>query len=471
MAKKEAKKISAKATKAELPAETAPKKTRIPATPQPPRGMKDILPVEEKFWSFVRGKAESIARAYGYDWLETPILEETPLFVRAIGKQTDIVEKEMFTFVDQSGESLTLRPEATAPIARAYVNHGMLNLPQPVKFFYIGPMFRHERPQSGRYRQFNQFGCEILGDAKPVIDAELIILGVRYFDDLGIPVGVEINSIGDAAERAVYREKLIAYYRSHRSALCENCKLRLVKNPLRLLDCKEEGCRKVRGGAPQLVDFLNDENRNHFMKVLEFLDDADIPYVMNPYLVRGLDYYNKTVFEFVPRETQPAGEVGAEAEARQSSLGGGGRYDPLVEILGGRATPGAGFAIGLERVILRLKEINAPVPETPRPAVYLAQLGEPAKRKALAIFEELRRAGIPVAATFTKDALKAQMEIANKLGVKYAIILGQKEVLDGTMIIRDMDAGIQELVDAKKIVAEIRKKLATPGSEEPKLPS
>lgn len=448
--KKEAQKPVVKPDAAALAA-AAVKKPRGVATPQPPRGMKDILPNEEKFWSFARGKADGIARAYGYEKIETPIVEETSLFVRAVGKQTDIVEKEMFSFEDQGGENLTLRPEATAAVARAYINHGMVNLPQPVKFFYVASMFRHERPQSGRYRQFHQFGCEIIGDQKPVIDAELIILGVRYFAELGIPVEVAINSIGDVADRTRYKEKLVSYYRSHRSTLCENCKVRLVKNPMRLLDCKEEDCQPLREGAPQIVDFLSDENKNHFMKVLEFLDEADVSYTLNPYIVRGLDYYTKTVFEFLPKDSSP--------DARQSALGGGGRYDSLIETLGGRPTPAAGFAIGLERVILQMKEKEIAIPEPPRPIVYMAQLGEPAKRKAFGIFEELRRAGIPVAATFTKDSLKSQMEIANKLGVKYTILLGQKEVLDGTIIIRDMDAGIQEIVDVKKIATEIKKKL------------
>lgn len=434
-------------------AAAAAKKPRSVAIPQPPRGMKDILPNEEKFWSFARDKADGIARAYGYEKIETPIVEETSLFVRSVGKQTDIVEKEMFSFEDQGGENLTLRPEETAAVARAYINHGMVNLPQPVKFFYIAPMFRHERPQSGRYRQFHQFGCEIIGDQKPVIDAELIILGVRYFSELGIPVEVAINSIGDATDRTRYKEKLVAYYRSHRTSLCENCKVRLVKNPMRLLDCKEPGCDPLREGAPQIVDFLSDDNKNHFMKVLEFLDEADVTYTLNPYIVRGLDYYTKTVFEFLPKDSS--------GDARQSALGGGGRYDMLIETLGGRPTPAAGFAIGLERVILQMKEKEIVIPEPPRPIVYMAQLGEPAKRKAFGIFEELRRAGIPVAATFTKDSLKSQMEIANKLGVKYTILLGQKEVLDGTIIIRDMDAGIQEIVDVKKIAIEIKKKLHT----------
>lgn len=433
------------------PKEVQPKKSRGVSTPQPPRGMKDVLSTEEKFWTLIRTKADAIARAYGYEWIETPILEETSLFVRAVGKQTDIVEKEMFSFEDQGGELLTLRPEETAAIARAYVNHGMLNLPQPVKFFYSAPMFRRDRPQSGRYRQFNQFGCETLGDGKPVVDAELIIVGVRYLAELGLAVEVEINSIGDLADRARYKEKLVAYYRGHRSGLCEECKARLGRNPMRLLDCKVEGCQKIREGAPQIVDFLSEDNKNHFMKVLEFLDEAEVAYTLNPYLVRGLDYYAKTVFEFVPKNAAP--------DARQIALGGGGRYDTLVETLGGRPTPAAGFAIGLERVILRLKEEGIEVPEPPQPKVYMAQLGEPAKRKAFGVFEELRRAGVSVAASFTKDSLKGQMEVANKLGVKYTILLGQKEVLDGTIIIRDMDAGIQEIVDIKKIVLEIKKKL------------
>src|SRR3989344_4288221 len=439
--------------KEKLSAIIAPKKTEGPApTPQTPRGMKDLLPTEEKFWRQANDSAISIARAYGYEWIETPIIEETQLFVRGVGKQTDIVEKEMFSFVDQGGEALSLRPEATAAVSRAYTSHGMVNLPQPVKLWYSGPMFRHERPQAGRLRQFHQFGFEILGEGKPIADAELVLMAVRYFGDLGVPVTVELNSIGDHFCREPYKEKLIAYYRGVRSKLCENCKTRLSRSPMRLLDCKEPECVTLRPGAPQIVDHLCEDCRNHFMKVVDYLDEADAPYSLNPHLVRGLDYYTRTVFEVLPKSEE-------ETARAHSALSSCGRYDGLVELLGGRPKPAAGFSIGLERVINRIKELGLPVAGAWQPAVYFAQLGEPAKRKALVLFEILRKAGIPVTVSFTKDALKQQMEIANRLGVRYTVILGQKEILDGTVILRDMEAGIQEIVDEKKLAADLRKKL------------
>lgn len=429
-----------------------PVKKRTVPTPQTPRGMKDILPSEAKYWRAVRTAGERLAAAYGFEWIETPIVEETALFVRGVGKQTDIVEKEMFSFIDQGGDEMTLRPEATAAIARAYINHGMLNMPQPVKLFYHGTMFRHERPQAGRYRQFHQFGFETIGEQKPVVDAELIICAHRFFVDLGLQVKVEVNSIGTVNDREQYREKLVAYYRQHRSVLCENCKVRLTKNPLRVLDCKESGCEPLKQGAPQIVDVLSEDSKNHFMKVLEYLEDAEVPFELNPYLVRGLDYYSHTVFEVI---------FPARDGVTKSAAAAGGRYDGLIELLGGRPTPGAGFAIGLERTILEMKERQIIPLDDSKPVVFLAQLGEPAKRKAFRVFDDLRRAGIPAAVAFSKDALKAQMEVANRLGVRYTLLIGQKEVLDGTIIIRDMEAGIQEMVDANKVTSEIAKKLVT----------
>lgn len=417
-----------------------------------PRGMKDTLPMDASYWKAVRNAAERLGESHGFSYIETPIVELTSLFVRGLGKQTDIVEKEMFNFTDQGGEDLVLRPEGTAPVARAYVSHGMLSLPQPVKLFYYGAFFRRERPQSGRSRQFHQAGFETLGEAKPVIDAELILVASRFFADLGVPVTVELNSIGDAVCREPYKEKLIAYYRANRNKLCETCKIRLVKNPLRLLDCKEDGCSALRAAAPQVVDNLCEDCKAHFMKVIEYLDEADLAYTLSPHLVRGLDYYTRTVFEIFP-------EMETEDRTAQSALAGGGRYDGLIEMLGGRPTPAAGFSVGIERTISAMKARNLTPGVAGGKKVFFAQLGEPAKRKAFKIFEELRRANLPVIANFAKDGLKAQMETANAAGVAYTVILGQKEVMDGTVIVRDMEAGIQEIVDAKKLVAELKKKL------------
>lgn len=456
VAKKKATAKPAKPKEAAAPADVVEvKKPKGPgATPQTPRGMKDILPVDEKYWRFIERSTGSLADAYGFRRIETPILEDTALFARGVGKQTDIVEKEMFTFIDRGGESLTLRPEGTAPVVRAYIHHGMLNLPQPVKLWYAGPMFRHERPQGGRLRQFHQMSYETLGEAKPIVDAELILIAMRFFKDCGLPVTLEINSIGDAKCRPGYTEKLVNYFRSHRSALCDTCKVRLTKNPLRILDCKEDGCHALKAEAPQTLDNLCDDCKNHFMKVLEYLGDAEVSYNLNPALVRGLDYYTRTVFEIMPESPDAAAKA-------QSALASGGRYDGLAETLGGRATPGAGFSIGIERVIGRLREDNSVVPEFIPAKIYFAQLGDPAKKRGLVLFEELRTAGIPAVANFTKDSLKQQMEYAAGLGVRYVVILGQKEIMDGTVIIRDMDAGIQETVDQKKLVNDLKKKLGT----------
>jgi histidyl-tRNA synthetase len=326
----------------------------------------------------------------------------------------------------------------------------MFTLPQPVKMYYIGPMFRYERPQHGRLRQHHQFGFEVFGDNNPVLDAEVILLAYLCYKDFGIKTNININSLGCSQCRPNYINELLAYYKPKRSQLCEDCKRRYVKNPLRLLDCKEQGCVAVREGAPHIVDFLDDDCKNHLMRVLEYLDELMVPYVLNPHLVRGFDYYTRTVFEIMlADETQPG----------QFALGGGGRYDNLVEQLGGRPTPACGFGIGIERAILQMKTQNIEPADDFRPEIFLAQLGDTARRKAFTLFEDLRAAGVMVTATFSKNALKNQLEAANRLGAKYTAIIGQKEVLDGTVLIRDMESGMQEIVDYNKATAEIKKKI------------
>ncbi|MFA5021708.1 MAG: histidine--tRNA ligase [Patescibacteria group bacterium] len=428
---------------------------KIPAaqkTSQLLRGFKDILPAEQNYWHFIRQAAESFAFGYGFDRIDSPILEEANLFVRSIGKQTDIVEKEMFSFADQSDGLVVLRPEATASIARAYINHGMANLPQPVKLFYWGPMFRRERPQSGRQRQFHQFGFEILGDDNPVIDAQIIVVVNNFFNQIGLDqISIQVNSIGCPQCRKTYIQELTTYYKSKRKLLCEDCKKRLVKNPLRLLDCKNPTCQIAKADAPQIIDWLDEDCKNHFMKLVNYLDELNVSYKLNPYLVRGLDYYTRTVFEVWPKEVK---------EGAQSALCGGGRYDGLVELLGGRPTPAVGVAVGIERIISQLRQKEVKIPNDDQPEVFLAQIGDQAKIKALILFEQLRKENIKVAESFSKDSLKSQLEISNKLKVKYALILGQKEVMDGTILIRDMESGVQEIIDFNKTVNEIKKKLA-----------
>lgn len=425
------------------------KKTKIP---QLLRGFRDVMPEEQPYWDLVRGTIERLARSYSFDRIELPILEPVELFVRSVGKQTDIVEKEMFSFVDPSGSSVVMRPEATASTARAYIEHGMVDRPQPVKLFYMGPMFRHDRPQANRYRQFVQFGLESFGSEEPIVDAQLITAANSFFKEIGLPVTMHVNSIGTPESRAAYKVELVAHYRRHRNEICEDCKRRLVKNPMRVLDCKEPGCQPVKAEAPQILDYLDDASKEHFMKVLEYLDEVEIKYVLSPHLVRGLDYYTRTVFEIYPAD--PIGDAGA-----QSALGGGGRYDGLVELLGGRPTPACGLAVGVERVVNAMKERNL-VPAATPPAVFLAPLGDAARRKGLSLFEQLRAAGVTAVEAFGKASLKGQLELADKHKVRYTLILGQKEVLDGTIIIRDMDSGAQETVDGAKVVGLIQKKLS-----------
>lgn len=431
-------------------AEQKPAAPRVVSTPQSLRGMRDILPAEQKYWRYIYKKVEELAASYGYERLDTPILEETSLFVRSAGKQSDVLEKEMFSFIDKGNENVSLRPEGTAPMVRAYVNHGMVNLPQPVKIYYVGPMFRYERPQHGRFRQHHQFGVEVFGDPNPAQDAETIMLAHLFYKEIGIKTAVHINSLGCGQCRPNYSNEIVAYYRSKRSQLCEDCKRRLAKNPLRLLDCKEPGCQPVKEGAPHIVDFLDEECKNHLMRVLEYLDDLQVPYVLSPHLVRGFDYYTRTVFEMMLAE---------ESEMGDAALGGGGRYDTLVEQLGGRPTPACGFGIGIERVILQMKQQQIELKDDHRPDIFLARLGDAARRKAFMLFEELRSSGFQAMANFSKGSLKGQLEIANRLGAKYTVILGQKEVIDGTILVRDMESGMQEIVLYDKAVGEMKKKL------------
>ena len=424
------------------------------------RGMKDVLFNEHKYLDLVIKKATDLAQIYGFQRISTPILERLALYERSTGKETDIVSKEMYSFVDKGGDKIALRPEATPSLVRNYIEHGMFNLPQPVKMFWLGPVFRHEKPQSGRLRQHTQFDLEIFGEASPVADTQLILIAYNFFSEMQIDVQIQINSLGDPEDREEYLNKLVEFYkeRGKRSRLCNDCKRRFQTNPLRLLDCKEEGCREVQEDAPQIVDFLGDNARDHFIKVLEYLDELEVPYNLNPFLVRGLDYYTRTVFEITPVVEEDVEHNGQTAK-RQNSLCGGGRYDNLVEFMGGRPTPGCGFGLGLERVVQKIKEKNIPIEEDKNDIIFLAQLGDAARCKVFKLFEEMRRAGYKVRQALTKDSLRAQLEEANRIGAKHCFILGQKELIDGTIIIRDMDSGNQEVIDYKKIYSELNKRL------------
>ncbi|MBT4209838.1 MAG: histidine--tRNA ligase [Candidatus Komeilibacteria bacterium] len=414
------------------------------------KGMKDILPDEQLYWNIIREKVENFARNYGFSRIDTPIVEFTNLFKRTVGEDTDVVSKEMYSFVSQGGDKLSLRPENTASVVRSYIEHGMLNLPQPVKLFYIGPQFRHDNPQAGRYRQFWQFGFEAIGDDDPVIDAQMIAISYFILKDLGLDIEIQVNSVGDSISRTEYIKVLKKYYQDKKKSLCKDCSLRLNKNTLRLLDCKNKKCQELSEETPQMVDHLSEDSKEHFMAVLEYLDELDIKYSLNPKIVRGLDYYTRTAWEIFECSSK---------DGKLNALGGGGRYDNLVDMLGGRETPAIGFAIGVERVIMKMQEAKVELDKGKKFDIYIAQLGIEARKKAMHLFEELRLAGFSVTENMSKKGLRDQLEMANKKGAVFTLIMGQKEIADETILIRDMESGVQEIVDYKKIKSEIRKRL------------
>lgn len=415
-------------------------------------GMHDILPEDQVYFKRLNKSVDSVANYYNYQRIDTPVLEPADLFNKATGAGTDIVEKEMYTFRTKGGDVVALRPEFTPSIARSYIENGMHNLPQPVKLWTSGPCFRHEKPQAGRFRQFSQFSFEVLGESNPSIDGQLIQMSYDVLKELGFKgLTIELNSIGDSECRPYFKKILTSYFRSRRASLCSDCQRRLKDNPLRILDCKEEKCQRVKAGAPQIIDHLCESCHAHFKQVLEFLDELELPYTLNPYLVRGLDYYTKTVFEVTEK---------SEEGASQGTLIGGGRYDGLIKILGGRDTPGCGAAGGFERIVsvMKTKEIKPKVKQE-EPKIFLAQLGQMAKRKSMKLFEEFRSAKIPVAESFSKDSLKAQLRTANKLGIKWVLIFGQKEALEDFITLRDMDTGDQKEIKLDKVVSEMKQKI------------
>jgi len=414
-------------------------------------GMHDIFGEEQKYLQKIYKVVENIADFYNFKKIETPILEPTDLFSKGIGLTTDIVTKQMYTFRTKGGDLVSLRPEYTASIVRSYIEKGMHTLPRPVKLWHFGPCYRYERPQAGRFKQFYQFGFEVLGKKSPVIDAQIIKICYNILEELGLKnLTCEINSIGDEGCRPYFKKALVSYLKTKKTALCKNCRKRLKENPLRILDCKEEKCQRVINQAPQTVDYLCEECHDHFKKVLEFLDELTIPYQLNTHLVRGLDYYTKTVFEIIGK---------GEESKKIGSLIGGGRYDALVKLLGGKDTPACGAAGGVERIINLMKAENIKIPKAPAKSVFLAQLGDLAKKKGLKLFEQLRKSKIKVAEDFSRDSLKTQLQIADRLHTRYVLIFGQKEALENTILIRDMEKGTQKTIELKNLVKEIKKRL------------
>jgi histidyl-tRNA synthetase len=407
------------------------------------RGFKDILPGEVEKWQYVEGEARRVFGLFGFLEFRIPILECTELFSRSIGEATDIVSKEMYTFLDRDGDSITLRPEATASIVRAYLEHG-LNLKEPVgKYYFIGPMFRHERPQKGRFRQFHQIDAEILGVQDAEADAEILVLLMRYLEALGIAkLSLQINSLGDPACRLPYKGEIQRFLKSKRESLCEDCQRRLETNPLRIFDCKKEECQAALTDAPVVLDYLCADCRSHFEQVKTLLQDLRLSYTINPRMVRGLDYYTRTAFEVV------AGDLGA-----QNAVCGGGRYDGLAEEIGGAAVPGIGFAIGIERLVLLLTGEKS---FSRHPQVFLASLGEKAQRRGFSLAQELRAGGVWADLDYEGKSLKSQMRKADKMKSPYVIILGEEELKKNQVILRNMATKDQEEIPLEEILRRVK---------------
>jgi histidyl-tRNA synthetase len=414
------------------------------------KGMNDILPKDQDWWKMIIRVGESVSELNDFYFIETPILEPADLFEVGVGAVTDIIEKQMYVFRTKGGERVALRPEGTAPVMRSYLEHHLGYFMTPLKVYYYGPMFRYERPQAGRERQFHHWGFEIIGDSDPVYDVQVMLASINFLTALKIKnLKLKINTIGCRICRPNYRQRLKDYYRSYKENLCKDCKIRYEKNPLRLLDCKEKECEKFKEKAPIILDYLCQNCNNHFKGVLELVEDNNIPYEPDPYLVRGLDYYNRTVFEFFA--TGEAEKLGA--------LGGGGRYDYLSELLGGRLIPATGAALGIERIIETMRAQNlTPFPKS-KSKVFFIAVGEAAKKSAVKLINQLRLSGIVVAEALGKKSLKAQLKAADKIGAPLALIFGQKEAFEESVIVRDMTSGAQEVVMFDKMIEVVKKKL------------
>ncbi|MEN4570920.1 histidine--tRNA ligase [Pantoea agglomerans] len=412
------------------------------------RGMNDYLPADTALWQRIEGVLKQTLASYGYSEIRLPLVEQTPLFKRAIGEVTDVVEKEMYTFEDRNGESLTLRPEGTAGCVRAGIEHGLL-YNQEQRLWYMGPMFRYERPQKGRYRQFYQIGVEVFGLQGPDIDAELIMLNARWWKALGISehVRLELNSIGSLEARAHYRDALVAFLEQHKEVLDEDCKRRMYTNPMRVLDTKNPDIQQLLNDAPQLGDYLDDESREHFSGLCALLDDAGISYTVNQRLVRGLDYYNRTVIEWV-----------TDSLGSQGTVCGGGRYDGLVEQLGGRTTPAVGFAMGMERLVLLVQAVNPEFEPTSNVDVYVIASGQGVQSAAMQLAEKLRDEApeLRLMTNFGGGNFKKQFARADKWGARVALVLGEDEVKAGQVVIKDLHRGEQQTLDQAEAAAVLR---------------
>lgn len=414
-----------------------------------PRGTADILPEDVCRWRYIEETFRSICREYNYKEIRVPIIEHTELFERGVGDSTDIVEKEMYTFRDRGDRSITLRPEGTASVVRAYLENSLFTGPQPVKVYYMGPMFRYDKPQAGRYRQFHQLGAEVLGVADPAVDAEVMAMVMDFYARLGLrQLDLHINSVGCPQCRSELRLKLHDYLRPRMGQLCVNCKMRMDKNPLRILDCKVERCDRVAIEAPTTLDCLCADCEKHFNKVKLYLEKLGIPYLLDGRLVRGLDYYTHTAFEVI------ATDIGA-----QSSIGGGGRYDGLVESCGGPPIPGVGYALGVERILLTMESQGSSFQDCGKLDVFVVSADRSCEQESFDLLFSLRRSGLNADKDYLGRSLKAQMKFAGKTGCRFVAILGSNELSRGVVGVKDMASGEQVEISLKDLSAKIKEKI------------
>ena len=411
-----------------------------------PKGTKDVLPSESYKWQFIENAAREVAKDFNIREIRTPVFEHTELFLRGVGETTDVVTKEMYTFEDKGGRSITLKPEGTAGAARMFIENGLANAPLPLKAYYIAPCYRYERPQAGRLREFHQFGIEVFGTSAPEADAEVIFAASSFLKKLGIKdTRLEINSIGCKSCRAEYNKALKDYFRPHLGEMCATCNERFDKNPLRMIDCKEERCKKITANAPKILDYLCPDCKAHFERVKTLLDGLGVEYAVNPDIVRGLDYYTRTVFEFVSTS------IGA-----QGTVCGGGRYDGLISELGGGNVPAIGFAAGLERLVLLMENTGVPFPDAPVPEVYIAGMDDASRAKAFSLVNGLRTQGISAEGDLMARSVKAQLKYADKLGAKYVVVIGGTELETGVCNIKRMSDGSVTAVPFADIYAFLK---------------
>ena len=415
-----------------------------------PRGTNDFLPGESEKWQYIEQLCRQVCAEYGYREIRLPIFEHTEVYLRSVGETSDIVEKEMYSFEDKGLTHVTLRPEGTAGTVRAFLENRLYADPQPTKLYYMGPMFRYDKPQAGRYRQFNQFGIEVFGADHATIDAEVITLAVEIFKRLGLTgLSVKINTVGCADCRPKHMEELKTYFRQHEDKLCETCRDRLERNPLRILDCKEDGCKAVAKGAPTTIEAACDNCSTHFNQLLGYLDAVGISYEIDTNLVRGLDYYVRTAFEVVINSVGSA----------QNALCGGGRYNGMVEQFGGDDMPGIGYAMGMERLLLTLKEQGIELPVGNHPDVYIAPLGDAAQKEAFVLTQALRSRNIYTEKDYLGKSLKAQMKAADRFQVKYCVIIGDSELEKGIAVVREMATGEQQEIALSQLVEDLEGRL------------